>query len=77
MSQNFVDQTKQKRSLTMSLFIALLVLLIVWLAVCQPIQAPAAPDVAPDVDRVGFPENYQTDFTLFYEFDRRITRRRV
>lgn len=37
------------------------------LASCQPIQAPA---VAPDVDRVGFPTNYQTDFSIFYEFDR-------
>ncbi len=37
------------------------------LASCQPIQAPT---VAPDVDRVGFPTDYQTDFSIFYEFDR-------
>jgi plastocyanin len=36
---------------------------------CQPIQ-PAAPPPGPEVDRVGFPENYQQDYTVFYEFDR-------
>jgi plastocyanin len=37
------------------------------LAGCQPVQAPAA---APEIDRVGFPTDYQTQFTRFYEFDR-------
>jgi len=34
---------------------------------CQPLPAP---NVAPDVDRIGYPENYQDEFTVFYEFDR-------
>jgi plastocyanin len=41
--------------------------LVLILAACQPIQAP---DVAPDVDRVGFPTDYQTEYSLYYEFDR-------
>ncbi len=28
------------------------------------------PGPAPTVDRVGFPQNYQTEFTVFYAFDR-------
>lgn len=32
--------------------------------------APTAAPVDPTVDRVGFPENYQDTFTIFYEFDR-------
>jgi hypothetical protein len=56
---------KRIRRLTL---LALLVLLLpTLLSACQPIQAP---DVAPDVDRVGFPTNYQTDYTVFYELDR-------
>jgi plastocyanin len=39
------------------------------LAACQPIQ-PVAPAPGPEVDRVGFPTNYQQEYTLFYEFDR-------
>jgi hypothetical protein len=57
--------TKRIRQLTL---LALLVLLLpTLLSACQPIQAP---DVTPDVDRVGFPTNYQTDYTVFYELDR-------
>lgn len=41
--------------------------LLLLLAACQPIQAPA---VAPEVDRVGFPTDYRTEFTHFYDFDR-------
>jgi len=32
--------------------------------------AALAADVGPDVDRVGFPEGYEDNFTVFYEFDR-------
>ncbi|MCZ7357737.1 MAG: cytochrome P460 family protein [Candidatus Methanoperedens sp.] len=32
--------------------------------------APATPVPAPRIDRVGFPEGYQTNFKLFYVFDR-------
>ena len=32
--------------------------------------APVTAEVSPDVDRVGFPEGYQDNFTIFYEFDR-------
>lgn len=37
------------------------------LSSCMPVQHPP---VAPDVDRVGFPTDYQTDYSVFYEFDR-------
>jgi plastocyanin len=44
-------------------------LLMILVVACQPIQ-PAAPSPGPEVDRVGFPENYQQEYALFYEFDR-------
>jgi hemoglobin len=44
-------------------------LLLLLVAACQPIQ-PTAPPPGPEVDRVGFPENYPTDYAIFYEFDR-------
>jgi plastocyanin len=45
------------------------IVLVFFVVACQPIQ-PAAPPPGPEVDRVGFPENYQADYTVFYEFDR-------
>jgi plastocyanin len=42
--------------------------------VAQGSAAPAAEamaeDVAPDVDRIGFPEGYQENMQVYYEFDR-------
>lgn len=46
------------------------VLLVVLIAACQPIQPASAPAVEPTVDRVGFPENYQSAYSVYYEFDR-------
>lgn len=57
-----------KRWLAVSLSPLLLITLIALLAACQPVQ-PVEP-VAATVDRVGFPENYQTEYEIFYEFDR-------
>jgi len=48
-------------------WLAALLLLATFLAGCQPVQAPAAPA---DLDRVGFPTNYQSEYSIFYEFDR-------
>lgn len=35
----------------------------------EPAMAPAEP-ADPSEDRVGYPENYRDEFTVFYEFDR-------
>ena len=35
----------------------------------EPAMEPAEP-ADPSVDRVGYPENYREEFTVFYEFDR-------
>ncbi|MCI0399381.1 MAG: cytochrome P460 family protein [Chloroflexi bacterium] len=35
-----------------------------------PAEAPPAEAVDPTLDRVGFPADYQEQFTIFYEFDR-------
>lgn len=62
---HFAHDPKRLRRLAMLVLLALLLPAV--LSACQPIQAPA---VAPEVDRVGFPTDYQTDYTVFYEFDR-------
>jgi len=47
---------------------ALFALLTPLFVACQTVIQ--APPVAPDVDRVGFPVDYQTDYSVYYEFDR-------
>lgn len=39
------------------------------LAACVALPPPAS-QAEPTEDRVGFPENYQSTYTIFYEFDR-------
>jgi plastocyanin len=46
-----------------------LLLTLAALVACQPVQAPT-PEPGPEVDRVGFPQDYQDEYTIFYEFDR-------
>ena len=47
--------------------LAMLILLSLIATACMPLPAAPAP---PELDRVGFPTDYQSDYSVFYEFDR-------
>lgn len=59
----------RRTRLLYSVLLAVLLLIVTLLGACQPIQAPT-PEPGPEVDRVGFPTNYQSAYSLYYEFDR-------
>lgn len=61
---------KNRRQSSYAVALCRVLLLVLLLAACQPIQPAPAPEVEPTVDRVGFPENYQSAYSVYYEFDR-------